>query len=309
MRGVEAFADRLGQIGWAALAIAAGCHLAKLVARSRAWSNVLAEAYPDERVRWRSVFGGYAAGVAVNAVLPARSGDLLRLYIVKHRVRGATYPTLASSLLVEAVFDTLAATALVVWAVSLGVLPGTDALPRLPAIDWFWVFQHPRLATAVGLAAAAVALVLLVSARPRWRAFRARVAQGVVILRRPRRYLRRVLVWQLLDWALRLTTIYFVLRAFDVAPTAHNVLLVQVTQSVSTILPLTPGGLGTEQALLVYVLRGTEPVTEVLSFSVGMRVVLTVVNVLVGFTAIGLMLRTFRWWRRIAADAPDAAER
>jgi uncharacterized protein (TIRG00374 family) len=179
------------------------------------------------------------------------------------------------------------------------VLPGLDVLPSLPPIDWLWLFQYPRLAAVVGAVAAVAAVVLIVLARRRWRSFRDRVAQGVVILRRPRRYVRRVLVWQLVDWSLRLATIYFVLRGFELAPNLHNALLVQVTQSLSTILPLTPGGLGTEQALLVYVLRGTEPAREILSFSVGMRVILTVVNVIVGFAAIGLMLRTFRWRRHL----------
>ena len=36
----------------------------RLAARSRAWRNVLAAAYPDEVVRWRSVFAAYAAGAA-----------------------------------------------------------------------------------------------------------------------------------------------------------------------------------------------------------------------------------------------------
>jgi uncharacterized membrane protein YbhN (UPF0104 family) len=77
-----------------------------------------------------------------------------------------------------------------------------------------------------------------------------------------------------------------------------------VTQSLSTILPLTPGGLGTEQALLVYVFRGDAPTAAVLSFSVGMRIVFITVNVLLGFAAIALMLRTLRWRRAVEAEAP-----
>jgi uncharacterized membrane protein YbhN (UPF0104 family) len=88
-------------------------------------------------------------------------------------------------------------------------------------------------------------------------------------------------------------------------PSVHNALLVQATQSMSTILPLTPGGLGTEQALLAYALGGEEPVAEVLGFSIGLRLVLTAVNVVVGFAAIGLMLRTFRWRRHLEAQTPQ----
>lgn len=306
LRAADAFVERLSTLGWSALALAATCHFVKLLARSRAWRNVLAEAYPDADVRWRSVFGSYAAGVGVNAILPARSGDLVKLYLAKHRIEGATYPTLTASLLVEAVFDAFVAGALLLWAIWLGVLPGLDALPRLPSIDWLWLFHHPRLAAVVGAIAAVALLVLLVFLRRRWREFRARVAQGVVILRRPRRYLYRVAAWQALDWSLRLATIYFALRGFGLAADLHNALLVQVTQSLASLLPLTPAGLGTEQALLVYVLRGAASPGDVLSFSVGMRAILTAVNVVVGFAAIALMLRTLRWRRHVESEAAEA---
>jgi uncharacterized membrane protein YbhN (UPF0104 family) len=84
------------------------------------------------------------------------------------------------------------------------------------------------------------------------------------------------------------------------------VLLVQVVLSLSTIVPFTPGGAGTQQALLVYVLRRERGL--VLSFSVGMNIATVVVNVVLGFTVIALMLRTLRWRRALerdrAADAP-----
>jgi uncharacterized membrane protein YbhN (UPF0104 family) len=70
---------------------------------------------------------------------------------------------------------------------------------------------------------------------------------------------RGVLTWQLVDWALRLGTIYLLPRALHVPATSTNVLRVQVTQSLSTIVPLTPAGIGTEQALVVYVLSGQRP--------------------------------------------------
>ena len=304
-RAADAFLERLGSLGWAALALAALCHLLKLMVRSRAWRNVLAEAYPETNVRWRSVFGAYAAGVGVNAILPARGGDLVRLYLAKHRIDGATYPTLTASLLVEAVFDFLVSVTLLAWAFSLGILPGLDTVRRLPPIDWLWLFHHPQVAAGLGAGATVGAVILLAFGRRRWRGFRDRVAQGVVILRRPRRYLRRVVVWQVLDWMLRLATIYFVLRGFGLVANLHNALLVQVTQSLSTLMPLTPGGLGTEQALLVYVFRGEAPTGALLSFSIGRLAVLTAGNVVVGFAAIGLMLRTFRWRRRVESEAPE----
>lgn len=303
---IESFVEHLAAVGWEAVALALLCHLGKITARTRAWRNILAASYPDARVRWRRVFGAYAAGVGVNAVLPARGGDVLKLYLVKHRVEGSAYPTLAATLLVETLFDMLVAAVLLAWALQLGVLPGLDVLPRLPAIDWLWLFRYPRLAAAVGVGALLVGFVVGFWASRRIAEFRSRVAQGFAILRSPKRYLREVVAWQALDWALRLLTIWFFLDAFGVTQTVENAFLVQVSQSLSTILPLTPAGIGTEQALLVYVLAGEASRSALLSFSVGMKIALIAANVALGAAALAVMLRTLRWRRVVEGDSARA---
>jgi uncharacterized membrane protein YbhN (UPF0104 family) len=301
---LDAFRNYVDSIAYGALGLALLCHLGKIIARTRAWRNIVGAAYPDVEVRWRTILAGYLAGVGVNAIVPARGGDVLKLFIVKRRVEGATYPTLAATLLVETIFDFAVATALLVWALSTGVLPGRDVLPNLPEIDWLYLFQHPRVAAVVGVVALVAALAVSVGARRRVEAFRDRVAQGFAVLRPPRRYLREVVPWQALDWAFRIATIYFFLRAFGLEAGVENAFRVQVTQSLSTILPLTPGGVGTEQALLVYVFHGDAPAAAVLSFSIGMRVVFVAANVLLGFAAIALTLRTLRWRRAVDGEAP-----
>jgi len=125
--------------------------------------------------------------------------------------------------------------------------------------------------------------------------FRTRVGQAFRVLHPPTRYLRRVALWQACDWALRFGTIWCFLAAFHVPQSARNVLLVQVTQSLATLAPVTPGGIGTEQAFIVYVFGGAVAKTRLLAFSVGMRVTITVLNVILGFAAIFLTLRTFRF--------------
>jgi uncharacterized membrane protein YbhN (UPF0104 family) len=298
----RAFFDGLASVKWGPLALAVLCHLLKVLAHSRAWRNVVQAAYPRTNVRWRWVYGAYVAGVGVNAILPARSGDVLKLYLLKHRVKGSSYPTLASTLLVDTLFDAVIASILVAWALAFGFLPGLDVLPRLPSIDWLYLFQHPRLAAAVGVALVLAVLVGLVWGSRKVRDFWARVRQGFAILREPRDYLRYVALWNAVDWCFRLASVFFFLRAFGLPSGAQDVALVQTTMSLATVLPFTPGGVGSEQALLVYVFEGEAPTSALLSFSIGMKIVLTVVNVVVGFTAIVLMLRTFRWRDRVERD-------
>ena len=124
--------------------------------------------------------------------------------------------------------------------------------------------------------------------------FREHVWQAFTVVRTPGAG-SALVMWQLADWALRLATIWFMLDAFGIEQSLRNVLLVQATQSLATLVPISPGGVGTEQALLVYTLRGQASRSALLAFSVGMKLTLTVVNVVLGFTAILLTLRTLRF--------------
>ena len=305
---VQAFFETLTSVAWAPLGLAILCHLGRIAARTRAWRNIVAAAYPETEVRWRDVFGAYAAGIGANALLPGRGGDILRLYIAKHRIEGSTYPTLGSTMLAETIFDTAIGSLLLGWALATGVLPGLSVLPGLPGIDWLWVFHNPRAAAGILFVALVVATFLAIFGVGHAAHFRERVGQGLAIVREPRRYLREVAAWQALDWVFRLLAIFFFLRAFGLPSDAHSVYVVQVAQSLSTLLPLTPGGIGTEQALLVYVLQGAASSSEVLSFSVGVKLVVIAVNVTLGTIATFSLLGTTRWRDHVSRDR-EAAER
>jgi uncharacterized membrane protein YbhN (UPF0104 family) len=83
-------------------------------------------------------------------------------------------------------------------------------------------------------------------------------------------------------------------------------LLVQVSASIATLLPLTPAGIGTEQAFLLYVFQGAVPSSQLLAFSVGLKFMTVGTNVVAGFTAIAVTLRTLRYSKalEIPEDAP-----
>ncbi len=308
LHAIGVFIHHLAAVEWKWLALGILCHLCKLVAVSRAWRNIVRAAYPDRPVRWRQMFGAYVAGTGVNALIPARGGDVVRLFLAKRRIDGATYTTLVSTSLLQTLFDMAIAGCFVIWALTQHVLPGVDVIksPRLPALDYGWAFRHPT----VGLILFGL-LLLFGTALVAWVAehvdrFIAKVAQGFAAFRDRSYYIRRVVVWQLADWTLRLVAVFFFLRAFGIPATVHNVLLVQVSQSLATILPISPGGIGTEQALLVYAFRQVTSKSTALSFSVGMRVTLLVVNALVGFGAILLMTGTLRVRQAAEADRAGA---
>ena len=126
-------------------------HLARLALRAIAWREILKASYPGERIRYPSVFGAYVAGVGINSIVPARAGDVVKLYLIKHRINGSTYATLAPTLVAETLFDAFVAGGFIIWALAIGALPTHQVYSRLPSVDWGFFLEHARW-TEIGLA-------------------------------------------------------------------------------------------------------------------------------------------------------------
>jgi uncharacterized membrane protein YbhN (UPF0104 family) len=231
---VAAFWDYLASVRPLPLSIAIGCHILKTMCTSRAWRNVLAAAYPEVRVSWPAIYAAYIAGVGVNAIFPARAGDVVRLTMAHRAVKGATYTTLVSSSLVLAIVDSLCAVALFIWALMQGVFPSIESLPSLPSFDFAWLLNHEQMSLALFAVVLVGVLALGIWVRAHVQEFRERAVRAFTVVRSPARWLRTVVVWQLADWALRLTTIWFMLAAFGIHQSLRNVLLVQASQSLAT---------------------------------------------------------------------------
>jgi uncharacterized membrane protein YbhN (UPF0104 family) len=298
--GIDAFLDQLASVELLPVLLAVLAQLAKLTCTSMAWRNVLAAAYPAERVERRPILAAYLAGVGVNAIVPMRAGDAVRIVLAHRSIPSSTYTTVVSSTLVLAIFDVAAASTLLAWAVlTQNELPGIAELPRLRSFEFGWLLDNP-LAAQLLIAAILIAVVVLgIWIHGHVVNFWGRVRQAFAVLRSPARYLRSVALWQAGDWTFRLVAIWFLLDAFGIPQSIENVLLVQVSASIATLLPVTPAGIGTEQAFLLYVFRGTVPSSQLLAFSVGLKLVTVGTNVVAGFTAIAVTLRTFRFRQAI----------
>ncbi len=293
--GVGDFFASLADAHWSIILLAIGFHFLNLLFRTRAWFNVLRAAYPGQRFRWRNIFGSYMAGVGINSVFPIHGGDVVKVLLAKRSIPKSNYPSVASSFLVESIFDMTIGLLVLIFAFSQGVLPSFIQLPDIPAFGaGFWL-NHPKflfLMITVLFVLAVVAFALLAR---KVKNFWGRIKQGLVILRDRRRYLREVASWQLAGWVCKLTCFYFFLEAFNVATSFRNAMLVMSVQALSTLMPFTPGGAGAQQALLVYMFRDVASKTLLLSYGVGQQVFIAAFNAIVGFTCIYLMARTLNW--------------
>ena len=295
---VEAVGRSFASIGaqWALLALA--LHVCHHVLRSLAWRNVLRAAMPQAHISLMTVGACYASGVALNAVAPARGGDAAKIALLRARLPGSSVVTIASSMSVVLVFDSLMAATLIVAVWLLGLVPHAPTLAVPGAV--------PLWTAAAGPVVAAGAVIVARRMRPRLARLWADLRRGGAILRTPRRYLRDVALVQGFAWACRLGVVVCLLAAFDLPASLSVGALVLVFAGLSSLVPLTPGGAGGQQVLVVFALQGVATAAGALSFSLGMQIGITVVNGALGVLAAMFLVRTLSPWaaiRRCKASA------
>jgi uncharacterized membrane protein YbhN (UPF0104 family) len=289
---VRVFVTHLADVKVWPLVLALVLHTVNLLLRTGAWYAILRAAYPGVRYRYHSCAGAYFAGVGVNAIAPARGGDLVKIFLTRTRLAGSTTPTILAAMIVETLVDAVFGVAILVFALTQHVLPRVPELPSIPAFEWSWAAANPTVTAIIAVFVALGAMLALRHIKRASAAFATRVRQGFTILRTPRRYFLLVAVPQIVGWGCRVGSAAAFLEAFGIPGTLRNAVLVMVVGSLTTLLPVTPGGVGTQQALIVVVLAGAASDSQLLSFSVGMQAAVAIANALLGGLALVLMLRT-----------------
>ena len=280
------FFASLADVGFGSLVLGLTSFGIYLALRSRAFFHVLRAAYPTERFQWRRIWGAYMAAYGFNNVVPARGGDVIKLYLTKTSIPHASYPAVGSAFFVEGIFDLTMAIPILAFAFSQGAFPKPPDFSELGAFDLSFFAAHPRFTLFAMTAAAILVFVGFAVLSRRVQAFWDRVKQGFAILRDQRRYMREVFAWQFAGWLFRFTAFWFLLEAFGVGGSVHNVLLVLGVNAVAAVVPFTPGGAGVQQALLVKVFAGTATGATVAAYSVGQQIAIAVFSLAVGFAAL-----------------------
>jgi uncharacterized protein (TIRG00374 family) len=299
------FFGSIAAIQWLALLPALIAFMIYLTLRARASFNILRAAYPEERIEFRYIWGAYFAGYGFNAVVPARGGDVVRLFLTKTSVPNSSYSAVAAATFVELVFDATMGVFILTFAFTQGVFPKPPDFANLGAFDLSFFAGHLRftlfLITVIGVAG----LVGFALLSRRVRAFWARVRQGLTILRDRRRYFREVWLVQLGAWCFRFTAFWFLLEAFNIGGSVKNVLLVLGVNAVAAAVPFTPGGAGVQQAFLVKVFAGTATGATVAAYSVGQQIAIASFTLAIGFVALWTIFEFRSFKDVIAAGRAD----
>jgi len=120
---VGSFFENLAAVQWPALILALALFTVYLTLRARASFHILRAAYPEATISFKRVWGAYFAGYGFNAVVPARGGDVIRLFLTRNAVPGSTFPAIAAAFAVEFIFDLTIAVPVLAYAFSQGVFP------------------------------------------------------------------------------------------------------------------------------------------------------------------------------------------
>jgi hypothetical protein len=309
---LELLLDRAASVNPWLCALGIIAYILAQAVRPRGWHTIIRAAYPNATgLRPRNTMAAYLAGAGLNGVIPARGGDIVKLWLLHRRIPGARYPTLAATFVPETLFETLFGFGLVVWALSRGFLPVPTSSGELPHVDVTLVIEHPFLSIGAVALVTGAACLLYRALRRRVSDLASRLRQGVVILRQPRHFITGVASWQALARLIRLGSLALFMEAFHLPVTVATVVLVMAAQGGGRILPLAPASAGLRLAMLSYGFVETTghavDIAAITTFTFGVGALLMVVGLVVGLVALGAELETWSPRRALAAARHAAA--
>jgi uncharacterized membrane protein YbhN (UPF0104 family) len=305
---VESFFDNLAAVQWGSLLLALALFTVYLTLRARASFHILRAAYPGEHFRFRDIWGAYFAGYGFNSVIPARGGDVVRLFLTKTAVPNSSYPAVGASFVVEFGFDLAMGVLILTFAFSQGVFPKPPDFADLNAFDLSYLASHPRFTLFLLTFLAVAVLVGFAVLSVRLQAFWARIRQGMTILFDRERYLREVFAVQFAGWLFRFAAFWFLLEAFNVGGSVKNVLLVLGVNAVAAAVPFTPQGAGVQQALLVQVFQGTASGATIAAYSVAQQIAIGALTFGIGFLSLIFIFRVRSFKEVVARGREDRAD-
>src|SRR4051795_13760657 len=143
---VGSFLSNLAKVHWLPLLLALIFFTAYLTLRARASFHILRAAYPDVKIPFKGVWGAYFAGYGFNSVIPARGGDVIRLFLTKTSVPTSSYPAIAAAFSIEFIFDLVMGTLMLTFAFTQGAFPKPPDFSKLKAFDLSFFAGHPKFA-------------------------------------------------------------------------------------------------------------------------------------------------------------------
>ena len=226
--------------------------------RARRWRTILDPVEPNipHGKLWRST----AIGMMVNNVVPARAGELARVYALTREVPRVGFAAGFASLAVDRLFDAVVLFGLMLAAMFDPVFPGetrigsqtvahwaggaTLALVALLTLLYAIVMFPARIITIYELLVRRIAPKLEARGKDILLAF----AAGLGVLRSPRRF-ATVLAWSIVHWLVNAVAFWIAFKAVGIGVPFSAALFLQGLIAIGIALPAAPGFFGVFEAV------------------------------------------------------------
>jgi uncharacterized protein (TIRG00374 family) len=252
----SSLADALGSADWRLVVPAIGLYFVGTWLRSVRWGLLL----PEQHVPTSTLFRALVVGFTVNNLLPVRMGEVARTYLLA-RWCAVPYGATLASLVVERILDGLALAAMLLVALIFVPAPGYLMFVGV-LVGGAFLAGAVLVALAAWRADAIVRLtgwfVRPLPERPRELLMRlaASFARGLSLVRGRGRLIRLVLL-SLLAWSFELSLFLVLMPGFGFAASLPLAFLVGSAANFATLVPSSPGYVGTFDGALITVLRDT----------------------------------------------------
>jgi glycosyltransferase 2 family protein len=274
-------ADAFRYVAWGWVIVAILLNLLSVVSRAGAWHQVIEQAMPPPRPRFRSVFSAFGVGLFANAVLPGRIGELARVAVLtRHQPqqrRGDAWATLVGTVFAHRVFDLFPMVLLIVYVLLTAKIP-----------HWALTSLTIAVVVAFGLFAFALASARrhnrsMLEEAGRVRRLVTMARYGLGVLKEPVPAVIAAFL-QCVGWLCQLFAVWAAMRAFDIHEPLPAAGLVLVLMNVAMLFPLWPGNVGLVQAAVALPLVSYGvPYAKGFAFGIGLQAIEMSVGVGIGF--------------------------
>ncbi len=259
------------------LVLAAGLlNFVNLACKTARWQTMLAPLAPaSSGVGFFRLYYYLIVSYAASAILPARAGEALRVYLLLRRDRIPVADSVGV-VLVEKLFEVLGLLTIVL------PLPLLMVLPRWAELS-IWVIAMGGLGAL--LVAVLFAGHLARGGKPEWE----KLARGLTCMRSPSRVTLAV-GWSIAAYLVDAAEIWLVLRALGIDVPWATPALVLLGGNLAIAVPSTPGQLGALEAGVIAGLAiARVPTSQALAFALVYHVMQLLPIVLVGLSGLRLM--------------------
>jgi len=279
--------DSIRNVGIGFLIAACVAKTVESLCNGYAYTSILKASWPDSGVTFRKVWGAYQGGTGINQIAPANAGTFVTLGLYRATFSGTTIPGLVAVIGVQTIMFAF------FWLITVIIL----LLYRPDTVDeqtgfldsiWDWLGDHAffslLLVVGGGFLIVFAVRVFMPKLKEMWRD----LLDGAVILRTPGRYLRGVALPQTVGYAFRIAGTATMMAAFDIPVNVHTVFLIIASHSISGMVTVTPGGVGTTQALDVLALQDYVSASVATAYSLAQDAVFSAWNIVLGIFAMSL---------------------